>query len=163
MLLGDCGVEIDPLSGLPHSYSAPKAGFVTFWSVWKGGGIWKMARGGSSEVLDSCKKGAPGNVVVGGEVELSLVVLLGQKLNLGGLSNGLEPLEFGVLGFNVAKELLGSEAGVSGVGSPNVPTVANGFGLDDGVPNMVGGGTTGWALGSRPAVFFVESSFGLEV
>lgn len=121
-----------------------------------------MARGKSSEVLDCWKKGAPGDVVVDGEVELSLVVLLGQKLNLGGVSNGLEPLEFGVLGFNVAEELLGCEAGVSGVGSPNVPTVANGFGLEDGVPNMVGDGTNGGALGSRPAVFFVESSFDLE-
>lgn len=64
-------------------------------------------------------------------------------MNLGGLSNGLEPLRVGVLGFDVADELLGCETEVSGVGTPNVPTVANGFGLEDGFPNMVGVGTSG--------------------
>lgn len=62
---------------------------------------------------------------------------------MGGLSNGLEPLKVGVLGFVMADELLGCETEVSGVGTPNVPTVANGFGLEDGVPNMVGDGTNG--------------------
>lgn len=140
--------------------------FISFTSISKGTGTLKVASGGPSGGLDSWTRGAAGGVVFGAKVELpsvSVAVLSGLKLNLGGLSSGLEPLEFGVFGFNDAEELLGCETDISGVGSPNVPTFANGFGLEDGVPNMVGGGTKGWALGSKPAGFFDESTFGLEV
>lgn len=125
-----------------------------------------MGLGRSSRGLYSWAREDAGGVLFGGEVELSSeVALSGLKLNLGGWSNGLEPLKFGLLDFNIGDESLGCEDEISGVGCPNIPmpTFANGFGLEDGVPNMVGDGTNGWAIGLRPAVWFVKPSFGLEV
>lgn len=115
----------------------------------------KKGSGESLAALGSCAGGAAKIAVVGGEAELSLVaVLLGQKLNLGRLSSGLELLGFGVLGFNVADEILGCVIVVSGVGSPNVLSFSNGFGLEDAVPN----GRFGMML----AGFFAESTSSLE-
>ena len=159
--MGDGGVEIGLLGGLLDSSSAPEKGVSAFGSVWKGDGILKMALGGSSVGSDSWTGGGGRGVEAGEEMELaSVTVLLGQKLNLGGLSNGLELLGFGVAGFNVADESPGCETEISGVGAPNMPTFANGF--KDGVPTKVGGKTNGWAVGSRPTVFLVDSCFDLD-